>query len=129
MASPARTALCVVLVRRGRSEQGHDGVADELLHRAPAAFELPPEARVVGGEERLHVLGIELLRAGREADEVREQDGDDLALLQAGLFPLGKRRSAGAAEAESGRVVLAAGRTGRHVGRVRRARRAVRATS
>jgi hypothetical protein len=36
---------------------------------------------VVGAEQALDVLGIERLRAGREADEVAEEHGDDLPLL------------------------------------------------
>ena len=42
------------------------------------------EPRVVRREEALHVLGVERLCAGGEADEVGEEDGDDLALLPAG---------------------------------------------
>ena len=37
--------LRVVLVREGRSEQRHHGVADELLDGAAEAFELGPQAR------------------------------------------------------------------------------------
>ena len=35
---------------------------------------------MVGVENRLDVLGVESLGARREADEVGEEDGDDLAL-------------------------------------------------
>ena len=72
-------ALGVVLVRDGRAEQRHDGVADELLDRTAVAFELGSNAGVVRTENRRHVLGIQGLRLPREADEVAEDDGDDLA--------------------------------------------------
>jgi len=35
---------------------------------------------VVGAEQRLDVFGVELLGTAREADEVAEDDRDDLAL-------------------------------------------------
>ena len=44
-------ALRVVLVRDGRAEDRHHGVADELLDRAAEALELRAHARVVGLEE------------------------------------------------------------------------------
>ena len=62
------------------AEERHHRVADELLHRAAVALELAANARVVGAEERLDVLGVELLGARGEADEVAEDDGNDLAL-------------------------------------------------
>ncbi len=67
-----------------RPEEGHHRVADELLDRAAEALELGAEAGVVRAEDRLHVLGIERLRPRREADQVGEQHGDDLAFF-AGL--------------------------------------------
>jgi hypothetical protein len=45
------------------AEERHHCVADELLHRATEAFELHTEACVVRGEERAHVLRVELLGA------------------------------------------------------------------
>jgi hypothetical protein len=66
---------------------------------------------VVGGEHPAHVLGVELLGAAREADEVGEERGDDLALFEdrrlrrAGL----EGRAAGGAEGEAERDDLAAG--------------------
>ena len=73
-------ALRVVLVRDGGAEERHHRVTDELLDGAAVALELGAEAFVVGPEQRLDVLGVELLRALREADEVAEHDRDDLAL-------------------------------------------------
>ena len=74
-------AFRIVLVRGRRPEDCDDGVADELLHRAPVALELVPEPRVVRGQQRPDVLGVEPLSALGRADQVREDDGDELALL------------------------------------------------
>ena len=65
-------------MRNRRAEQRHHCVADELLHRAAETLELRAQTLVVGTEDRLDVLRIELLGACREADEVGEEDGDDL---------------------------------------------------
>ena len=73
--------LGIVLVRDGRAEERHHRVADELLHRAAVALELRSNAGVVGTENRCHVLGVQRLRLPREADEVAEDDGDDLPFL------------------------------------------------
>ena len=63
------------------AEEGHHGVADELLDRAAEALELGAQAQVVAGEQGADVLGVEPLRAGGEADEIAEHDGHDLPLL------------------------------------------------
>ena len=76
----ADRALGVVLVRGRRAEERHHRVADELLDGAAVALELGADALVVRAEERLDVLGVELLGPLREADEVAEDDRDDLAL-------------------------------------------------
>jgi hypothetical protein len=73
-------ALGVVLVRRRSAEQGHDGIADELLHRAAVPLELGAYAHVVRAQDRLHVLGIQRLGPRGEADEVAEEDAHDLPL-------------------------------------------------
>ena len=73
-------ALGIVLVGGRRAEERHHRVADELLDRAAVALELGADALVVRAEERLDVLGVERLRACGEADEVAEDDRDDLAL-------------------------------------------------
>src|SRR5581483_10830367 len=72
--------LGVVLVRGGRAEERHHRVADELLDRAAEAFELGPQRGLQPLEERGDVLGVERLRARREAREIAEQDRHDLAL-------------------------------------------------
>ena len=66
-----------------RAEQRHHGVADELLDGPAEALELGPQLRVVRREQAAHVLRVERLRAGGEADEVGEEDAHDLALLTA----------------------------------------------
>ena len=76
----AHGPLGVVLVRDGGAEERHHRVADELLDRAAERLELAAQPLVVGAEDRLDVLRVERLRMGREADEVGEDDGDDLAL-------------------------------------------------
>ena len=113
----AHGALGIVLVGHGRAEDGHYGVADELLHRAAVPLDLAGDAFVVGAERGAHVLGVRLVGAGREADEVDEEHGDDLALL-AGRRRL-ERRAAGEAEARALRVLLAAVRADDHRASVR----------
>jgi MoxR-like ATPase len=68
-------------VRDRSPEESDHRVADELLHRAAEALQLPAQALVVGRKQRANVLRIHLLRPRRETDEVGEEDGDDLALL------------------------------------------------
>ena len=72
--------LGIVLVRDGRAEHRHHRVADELLDGAAALLELRSQPVVVRPQDRLDVLGIERLGARGEADEVGEENGDDLAL-------------------------------------------------
>jgi hypothetical protein len=100
-------------VRDGCAEERHDGVADELLDRAASALELLAQARIVGRQHRSDVLGIQLLGASREPDEVGEEDGDDLALLPrlGGGRQLG---AAGQAEPSDLGVLLPTLRTNRH---------------
>ena len=73
-------ALGIVLTRHRRAEERHHRIADELLHRPTPALQLVAQPLVVGPQDRLHVLRIQLLGLRREADEVGEEDGDDLAL-------------------------------------------------
>ena len=110
---PDRT-LGVVLVRKRSSEHGHDRVADELLHRAAVALDLLSQALVVRTDAGAHVLGVGGLGGGGEADQVAEEDGDDLALLgRQGGF-LRQRSGAERTERKLARELLAAGRAGRH---------------
>jgi hypothetical protein len=68
-------------VRHRRAEHCHHGVPDELLDRAAEVLEFFPQACVIRPEQAHDVLGVHLLGAGGEADEVGEEHGDDLALL------------------------------------------------
>ena len=115
----ANGALRVVLVGGRSAEHGHDRVADELLDGAAVPLDLVAQARVVGRQRRAHVLGVEPLGAAREADEVGEEDGDDLPLLPRGLG--GERRPAAAAEAEALGILLSALGADDHGHTVRRA--------
>jgi hypothetical protein len=99
--------LGVVLVRDGRAEERHHGVADELLHGAAEALELVPDTLVVGREERPDVLGIGALGASGRPYEIAEEHGHDLALL-AGGRGRGERRAAHAAEPEPCGILLPA---------------------
>ena len=69
----ADRALGVVLVRDGRSPDGHDGVADELLDRAAVALDQPAAGVEVAREQLAGVLRVAALRGGGEADEVGEE--------------------------------------------------------
>ena len=77
----ANGALGVVLVRVGRAEERHHGVADELLHRAAVALELGADALVVRARACASTSSGSIASArDGEADEVAEEDGHDLAL-------------------------------------------------
>jgi len=87
-------------VRERRPEHRHHRVADELLNRSTVPLELGTDPRVVGAEQRLDVLGVELLRTGREADEVTEQTRDHLALRACLIRRGGNGRTAERTERE-----------------------------
>ena len=79
----AHGALGVVAVRDRRAEHGHDRVADELLEHAAVLLDPLLRLGVVELQRVAHVLRIGAIRARREADEVDEEDGDELPLLAA----------------------------------------------
>jgi hypothetical protein len=60
------------------------------------ALELAAHARVVRTEQCTHVLRVETLGARGEADEVGEENGDDLALLARGRIVREARSARGA---------------------------------
>ncbi len=107
-------SLGVVLVRDRRAEHGHDRVADVLLHGASEALELRAHAGVVRLQQPADVLWVHALRAGREADEVAEEAGDDLALLARCRRDRERRAALGAELGVLG-VLRSAGRTGHAV--------------
>ena len=71
----------VVLVRDGDSEDGHDGISGELLHRASVALEDGTQVLEVALKASAQRFRIGRLSERRRADEVAEEDRDDLALL------------------------------------------------
>jgi hypothetical protein len=73
----------VVLVQGRDPEDGHDGVADELLHRAAVPLDGRTGRLEVARHDAAQGLGIELLAECRRADDVREQHGHRLADLVA----------------------------------------------
>ena len=77
----ADRAFRVVSVRDGRAEHRHDGVADELLEHTAVLLDPPLRARVVELQGVAYVLGISLVGPRGEADEIHEQDRDQLPLL------------------------------------------------
>jgi hypothetical protein len=99
-----------------RSAEGsHHRIADELLDSAAVTLDLLTQARVIGADASPHVLRILLLRGGGEADEVAEEDGDDLALLECPRRrDREERRGALVAELRPCRVLFAAVRADRH---------------
>ena len=75
----ADRTLRIVLARDRRPEQRHHRVADELLHGATAALKLGLQQLLIGPEHRIDVLWVERLGASGEADQIGEQDRDDLS--------------------------------------------------
>jgi hypothetical protein len=69
----------VVLVGDGDAEHGHDGVAGELLHRAPVVQDHRPHGLVVAGHDPRQRLGIEPLAERGRAAQVAEHHGHGLA--------------------------------------------------
>ena len=77
----AHRSLGVVAVRDGCAENADHRVADELLDGAPERLDLAAQPRVVRGQDRPHILGIQVVRTRGEPDQVDKEDGDDLPLL------------------------------------------------
>ena len=71
--------LGVILARRRSAPDGHDGVADELLDRAPVASDDVRRDIEVAGEGVPDVLGVAPLGERGESDQIREQDADQAA--------------------------------------------------
>ena len=102
----ADRALRVVLVPHRGAEHAEHGIADELVHDPAEVLDRAFQQRVVHAEHRLDVLGVGLVRALREPDQVAEQDRDDLAFLAGGhAF---ERRPAVQTEAGPLRILRAA---------------------
>jgi len=73
--------LGVVAVGERGAEDCHDRVADELLDRPPVFLDLPFGSAVVELERVPYVLRVGPVRSRREANQVHEEHGDQLALL------------------------------------------------
>ena len=76
----AHRSLGVVLRCSRRPPDGHDRVADELLHRPAVHGDDPAADLEVAGEELRTSSASRDSDEGGEADEVGEQDGDEPAL-------------------------------------------------
>ena len=123
----AHRPLRVVPVRHRRAEDAHHRVADELLDRSSAALDLRPDPLEVRRLDRPHVLGIELLRPGGEADQIGEHDGDDLPFFPRTRSFRSQAGAAIAAEFRVGRILPAAVRACAHAHSVRTPRAPVKA--
>ena len=64
-------------------EEREDRIAAELLERAAVPLQFCAHACVVRGDERLHVLYVEVFRARRRADQVAENGCDQLTFFGA----------------------------------------------
>src|SRR5438128_4956950 len=65
--------LDVVFARDRRAPDGHNGVTNELLHRAAVALDDSPARVEVACQEFANLLRVPRLRERREADEIGEQ--------------------------------------------------------
>jgi hypothetical protein len=83
-------ALGVVAMRDRGAEHSHDRVADELLNDAAERFDFGLHPGVIGHEHGPNVLGVGLVRARGEVDQVDEQHRDDLALFDRRLDGQGR---------------------------------------
>ena len=67
-------SLRVVLMSDRSAEHRHHAVADELVECPAEVTDVLLQSRVVGAQDRLHILGIGLIEAGGESDEIAEDD-------------------------------------------------------
>ena len=77
----AHRPVGVVFVGHGSTEQGDDGVAEDLVDTPAEGLDLDDERLEVGLDEPGDGLRVEVLGECRVADDVGEQHGDDTALL------------------------------------------------
>jgi hypothetical protein len=71
----------VVLMCEGDAEDGHDGIADELLHRAAVALDRATHPVEVREHQVPHRLRVHPLAQGRRARHVAEEERRELAAL------------------------------------------------
>ena len=74
----------IVLVRLRDAEDGEDGVADELLHRAAVTFERASHLVEVGEHQAADRLGVEALAHRGRARQVAEDERRELPTLRRG---------------------------------------------
>ena len=103
----------VVLVYLRNAEHSHHRIADELLDHPTVRLDDALHALEVAGEQSAQRLRIGRLAKRGRTGHIAEEDGDRLALLSRGRRGR-QRRRAEAAELEAVRVLLPAGRAGRH---------------
>ena len=101
----------IVLVRGGPAEDGHRGVAYELLNAAAMGLEDFAQPRVIARHLRAHDLRIGAITQRGRADEVTEEHGDRLAHARVRKRQTGPT---GTAEARPGLVLTSAARTDDH---------------
>ena len=101
----------IVLVGDGDAEDGHDRIADELLHGARVALDHHPHLVEVSKHHLAHGLCLEPLAEGGRAAHVAEEDRDRLPPLRRGFR---EGAPAPSAEAKALGVLGAAVQTRRH---------------
>src|SRR3982074_782214 len=89
-----------------RTEHGHYGIADKLLHGSTESLDPFPCSHVVSLQRVPDVLGIRLFGLARETDEVHEEHRNQFAFLPGRLGF--HRRAACEAEPSSRWVLLTA---------------------
>ena len=77
-------SLCVILERRRRPEHRHDGVPRELLDRPAGSLDLLGHGFVEALEAQANPFGILVSRQRGRADEVGEENRDELPFLPDG---------------------------------------------
>jgi hypothetical protein len=95
------------------AEDGHDRVADELLHRAAVALDDRLRRLEVARHHVAQALRVDALAERRRAGDVAEEDGHDLPHL-ADRRGVAERGAARVAEARTLAVLGPAARTDEH---------------
>jgi hypothetical protein len=102
-------------MRNGCTEDGHHGVANELLDPTPEGVDFPAQTTVIRLHARAHIFRVGLFGGRREADDIAKENRDDLALLRRRrCVHIDKSRTTVRAELETLRTFLAASRTCQH---------------
>jgi hypothetical protein len=78
-------------MRDDTAEHRHDAITGELRDHAACALDTPTQESLVGSQEPLDILDIEMLGTAREADQVGEQHRHDPPLTAVLSLHDGKR--------------------------------------